>query len=195
MASLCAALSRIRFRYAQVHVGKVTSPTNGELYLASLHSLFWGLLVMELTFIGLFLLKLAAPNLKHDLAQLTTLLLLFYGTYRYRQHVGKKYSTVDQGSEAPASACPVDVAHNTSSHRNKKVSRTWTTHHQPVDDGVVWVAEDSRGLSDALVSFIQTRYSRLSNNVAVITNAHATVDMDGNITLDMVRDHEEAIYK
>ncbi|ETN44766.1 uncharacterized protein HMPREF1541_10436 [Cyphellophora europaea CBS 101466] len=192
VASLCAVLSRIRFRYAQVYVGKATSPTNGELYLASLHSLFWGLLVMELTFIGLFLLKLASPNLKHDLPQLTTLLLLFYGTFRYRQHAGKKYSTVDPGFEAQGSPYPGDVAHNASTRRvDEELSRTWRGHNQPADDGVVWIAEDSKGVSDALVSFIQTRYSSLSNTVAVITNAHATVDMTGNINLHMAEEHEE----
>jgi hypothetical protein len=191
MASLCAALSRLRFRYTQVCIGKIPSVTNGELYHAALHSLFWGILVMELSFIGLFLLKVAAPNLKHDVAQISTLLLLFYGTYRHRRHALKSYRTDAGGFGVLGSSYPTDVAYNASTHPEyQELSRPWESDDGPVDDSVIWVAEDPHGVSSALISSVRLRYASLHSNRAIITNAHATVDAKGNVILDMVKDHE-----
>lgn len=100
IAALCVAVSRVRFRYALTYVSNVPSQTNGELYMQSLFDLFWGVLVMELGFIGLFLLKLDLRNARHDVAQITLLTLLLYCTWRYRKRIVSRYGDIAKGQEA-----------------------------------------------------------------------------------------------
>lgn len=144
---------------------------------------------MELAFIGLFLLKLGRLNVKHDVAQLTTLLLLLYGTVRYRKHVIERYNTVAKGQGGLTSASAADFASSASILcEHDRLSTMWESQDQPVDDDVIWVAKDSIGISNALVSFVQSRYFDSPNEAAIITNAHASLDAEGKVTLDMIKE-------
>lgn len=100
ITALCVVVSRVRFCYTLIYISNVLSQTNSELYMQSLFDLFWGVLVMELGFIGLFLLKLDLRNARHNIAQITLLTLLLYCTWRYRKRIVSRYSDIAKGQEA-----------------------------------------------------------------------------------------------
>ena len=185
VAALCAAISRVRFRYASTYVNKVSSRTNGELYLQSLFDLFWGVLVMELGFMGVFILKITHSNVGHDVTQVVCLALLLYCTWRYRKHILSSYNAIAKGQEAFISES-TDERHQEAITPRVHDFRLGVADARdlPVNGCVIWVARDSEGISDALVAFVRSRFTHPCNGEELITNAHATLDAKGNVTID-----------
>lgn len=195
MAALCAAISRARFRYAQTFICKAPSQTDGELYLQSLFDLFWGVLVMELGFIGLFLLKVDRQNVGHDVAQITLLALLLYCTWRYRARLGSRYDAIAKGQEASMSAGTPDRHQGAITPREYDFALgVREAHDLPVNRSVIWIARDSEGISDALVAFVRSRFSHSCNGEEFITNGHAKLDAKGNMTFDVVINNDGTMW-
>ena len=185
VAALCAAISRIRFRYASTYVSKVSSHTNGELYPQSLFDLFWGVLVMEMGFIGLFVLKVTRQNIGHDVNQVVLLALLLYCTWRYRKHVLSTYDAIAKGQEVVNSESTAEPHQEGITPREHDfISGIADARELPVNDCMVWVARDSDGISDALVAFVRSRFIHPCSGEELITNAHATLDAKGNVTIN-----------
>ena len=176
----------MRFRYVLTYVSKVSNQTNGELYLRALFDLFWGVLVMELGFIGLFLLKIDRRNARHDIAQNTLLTFLLYCTWRYRKRIVSRYGDITKGQEASIlEGLATRRREAITPHEHDFASEVRGTRDLPVHSGVVWIARDSFGISDALAAFVRSRFSP-SCDEEFITNRHAELDVNGNVRFNVV---------
>lgn len=139
---------------------------------------------MEVGFIGLFMLKASHRNVAHDVTQVVLLALLLYCTWRYRKHILVTYD-IAKGQEASMSESTAERHQEaTIPCEHDFMLEVAESRDLPVSRCVIWVARDFEGISDALVAFVSSKFTHSCNGEEFITNAHATLDSKGTVTIN-----------
>jgi hypothetical protein len=189
VATLSVAVMRINLRYRLSYTSAVATDTRGELYFESIFALSWGTVVMELSAVGVFLLKANARHLSQDIAQVSVMLVGLYFSVRYDRWLKGHFRSIiaDQEGALADQSTPSDDP-DVKDCRVMSGTKDYAL-EESVDKNVIWIGRDKFGFSDALVAFVQARYFPDYCNGDAITNMRVSMDAEGIVAVDKATAH------
>ena len=170
-----------------LYTAYIPTDTNGDLYFTAILQLFWGIITMELTFLGLFVLKFGSGSLLQDLTQVIILLLTIIGTIGYRKYLFRYFQPViehdpDHPQEPVLSA---NILRQTLPDVREKFGLRSQGEIRVRDSNLelaIWLPQDSLGASDALLAWVKAKFFPIGHQQS-LTNRYAQIDHDGNVTI------------
>ena len=190
-AITCGAL-RLCFRYVLLYTARITVDTGGRLYFRAIFDLYWGIITMELTILGLFLLKIDPSSLRDDLGQISILLLTIFCTVQYQQSIKSFYKPLIRHDEAVRCEGLAPLSNVTEQYSQPDVGQKYRTTTRTVKecytlegrDLEIWLPKDVDGVSDALMESVRRNYIGPSSNAQIgLTNAGAAMTSNGDVIL------------
>ena len=169
-------------RYLLIYVLRSPADTAARASYEAILQLFTGLYVLELCFIGLFLLKAAGLKWLHGLGQTIVVIILLICTTLHHLHLVERYHRLFR-RKALEVAHP-DLLFSTTPKQTKVISRIAGSIDDPIlfqPVPVVWIPEDTVGFSRAELRSIRLAFS---DDVLPASKEGAQMDAKGEIQLD-----------
>jgi hypothetical protein len=184
--------NRICFRYTLLYKSKMEIDTCGHLYFQAVFHLFWGVFTLELSFLGLFILKTDVKSMGHDLGQIIIISLTLLATVHYYGFLKRLYRPLLRQWEisGPEAAHCIDQSEGQESHRPsvREKFRAQTMgfpnlHRLQAIDGTMWLPKDPIGVSDALSDIIRDMIDSTPTGGFSVTNSAAIMTNRGQVVL------------